>query len=280
MKRFLKNFYFQLLFISLIVYFIFHQLPISKQDPQTIYIGKNVLESIEFKNGYEESISKKELEKTIEQYIKNEIDYRNAVEMGLEKNDEIIKKILIGKYNFILEEFSNKDSIDEKVLKEFYQKNKVLYMLEPNLSFYHILKRYDLHENAKREADKILPTLLSNQNPSKYIPISDPFILPNHFVDAKMDEIKRDFGRDFYAKIITLQKNKWVGPIKSGIGYHLVFLNEINTNELKKFEDVKNQVKRDYIFEKNMIIKDSISNRERKNYNIIYSKEVKKILNK
>jgi len=180
-----------------------------------------------------------ELARIINNLIDEEILYREALSMGLDKNDTIIKRRLAQKISFLKEEsIPNSPSINE--LKDFFNKNKEKYFVQASFSFNHYF--FSINNDSLNRASKALIDI----NEDKQIN-SDPFYLGKSFGNETYRNIESNFGPDFSAKFIDAPINTWIGPIKSAYGHHIVLINSSTEGYIPKLEEVLQQVEVDYL---------------------------------
>ena len=180
-----------------------------------------------------------ELARIINNLIDEEILYREALSMGLDKNDTIIKRRLAQKISFLKEEsIPNTPSINE--LKDFFDKNKGKYFIQPSFSFNHYF--FSINNDSLNRASKALIDINENKQIN-----SDPFYLGKSFGNETYRNIESNFGPDFSTKFIDAPINTWIGPIKSAYGHHIVLINSSREGYIPNLENVLQQVEVDYL---------------------------------
>ena len=278
MLFYLNNFYVQLLSIGLVLFLIYQISPESVNEKE-IEIDERVMEGLARKYNGDSLTKKKDLKKWVKAYLREEVFYQNAVELGLEKNDEIIKRMLVSKYNFLMNEDVKAKNVDERTLKQYYLKNKNLYWKDPTVSLHQILYRHDKHDNPKEELLE-LKSKLTNAKADLYshLEYGDDFVYPKSLQDKSIDDIGKMFGSSLAKKLTTLPLEKWSEPTLSGMGYHLIWIENVKQNEVEDFKTVLPKVESDYKIELNRAYEDSIFKDNLKNYKVNYSNDVKKML--
>ncbi len=159
-------------------------------------------------------------------FIRSEVLYREALSKGLDQNDEIIRRRLIQKMDYIAEGFYDTvPAATEAALGTYYQAHLRDYYQPAKASFTHIYFNPRSHDNAGR-AVKSLKDLIDLEKPSanqagRY---GDRFLYQRAYADRTVSEIDSHFGAGFGATISNLAKNTWAGPIISDVGVHFVML--------------------------------------------------------
>lgn len=193
----------------------------------------------------------KELQGLIRAHLKEEVLYREALALGLEKDDTIVRRRLAQKMEFLITDITVPTEIDDKTLMGYYEKNSESYSRAAKLSFRHIYFNPDQRgERLMDEANAMLKTL---QDTGAATNVSqdygDRFMLGLQYHLVSTDEITREFGQEFSDKVAGLEINSWQGPIRSGYGVHLVYIQQRESASVYPFTEVRERVKNDYLFE-------------------------------
>ena len=177
-----------------------------------------------------------ELDGLIRDYIKEEVYFREAIRLGLETDDPIIRKRLRTKMEFLATaEIENADPTKAE-LEAYYKANEVRYVADPTYSFDQNYYGSDL-----AKARRSIPTL-NNSNLSSGLSIN----LPVNMEDAKASDIAREFGEGFAESLKALPKNRWAGPVQSGFGWHAVRIRRADAAALPPLTDIAQRVTNDW----------------------------------
>ena len=168
--------------------------------------------------------------------IEEEILYREALKLGLDQDDIIIKRRLVQKIMLL-----KKDSMpepDESELINFYQDNLDNYTSADGYSFEHLFfkKGPDAFNQAKNAALE-----------GYRLSAGDPFYAGDQFSNHTLSQIKDIFGNGFASALSSQTEGLWSDPITSAFGIHLVYISSTNPSRLKTFKEVKDLVKQDFI---------------------------------
>ena len=180
-----------------------------------------------------------ELARIINNLIDEEILYREALLLGLDQEDTIIKRRLAQKISFLKEE-SIPEIPTPKELNEYYKNNKEKYYIESSYTFTH----YYFSEN-DNSLERSLQALKSIQENNKVN--SDPFYLGKTFANEPLRNINTNFGKTFSKELMKADVNQWNGPLQSTYGHHLVYINSVNPGYIPEIEEVLRQVEVDFL---------------------------------
>ena len=178
-----------------------------------------------------------ELNGLIDAYIREEVYYREAMRMGLEANDTIVRRRMVQKLTFLTEDVATAAPPEEAALQDFYASNIDTYTRPERLSFRHRYFSVDRRENA--EADAI--AALENAEIA-----GDPFMLQRAYAERSEREIGDLFGRQFAEDLFALSGGGWLGPVRSAYGWHLVQLEGRLPQAEIPFEEVRERVTADF----------------------------------
>lgn len=185
------------------------------------------------------------LDKLIDQYVESEIYYKEALKLNLDHNDEIIKRRLKQKYQFLAQDLADFNHPTEENLLNFYQKNNDQYRSERSMSFYQYYISPDNYNDPYSMAVQLY-NRLKETTPEDVNNLGDNIHLDRHQNQQNESEIRRNFGSDFTELLLDLDQTGWHQPIRSGLGYHVIYIEEINPSEELDFSFVKNKVEEDW----------------------------------
>ena len=190
-----------------------------------------------------------QLNAMIGQYIDDEIMYREAEKMGLEKEDEIVRRRLIQKYRFINRDLSVLKTPSENELVDYYKQNARLFQDSATVSFTHIYFSRDVigDETARAKALEVLSRLTKKTVPHRAPELGDPFGLQYDYTDADKSQVTQQFGASEMTDALFQQKmGQWFGPVRSGYGWHLVLITDSKTARAQHYADIKDKVRQCY----------------------------------
>ncbi len=221
----------------------------SELDSDRIRVGSARIEQIKtaWKKQFSRAPTEKELDNLIEQFVQEEVLYREALALGLEKEDSIVRRRLAQKMRFLIQDVSDRDLPQEAELNEFFEKNRQRFRSPARISFTHIYFNRDRRgNNALNDAENMLIGLQASHReraPEK----GDPFMLNHDYVRVSRQETTRLFGKAFAKGLFVLKSGPWQGPIPSSYGVHLVRIAEHIPARLPEFSEVAERVRQEFI---------------------------------
>ncbi len=186
-----------------------------------------------------------ELYALIENRIQEEVLYREALAMGLDKDDTIVRRRMAQKMEFLAEDVASAREPTSEELKTWFAKNAALFSQSARASFRLLYFSPDKRGLAARaDAVDALPKLSGKTSTwPGAARLGDRFMLSDFMADRAPDQVARDFGPPFARELFAQKPGVWTGPIESGYGWHLVFLESLTPERVPAFEEVEPEVK-------------------------------------
>jgi hypothetical protein len=210
--------------------------------------------------------TERELMGLVDSYVKEEVYYREALALGLDQNDTILRRRLMQKMEFLSNDLAELNTPDESALNKYFLDNQEKYELPAQVSFTHIYFSLD-KRGAKAFEDA--KNVLSELNTLRASEKGDSFMLQYDFVQETPFEVERLFGKGFAEELFTLGINTWQGPIESGYGLHLVRVSEKVDSRMPELALVIDKVRTDLMFERRQKMNKEIYEKFKERYEIV-----------
>ena len=208
-----------------------------------------------------------ELARIINNLIDEEILYREALLLGLDQEDTIIKRRLAQKISFLKEESIPEIPTTEE-LNEYYKNNKEKYYIESSFTFTHYY--FSEINNSLERSQQALKALQDNSKVK-----SDPFYLGKTFANEPLRNINTNFGESFSNELMTADLAVWNGPFESTYGHHIVYINSVIPGYIPEIEEVLRQVEVDFLQIKREQAVKGFLNNIRSEYTIFINPDLK-----
>jgi parvulin-like peptidyl-prolyl isomerase len=168
-----------------------------------------------------------ELKGLVEDYVAEEVYYREAVAMGLDRDDTVIRRRLRQKMEFISEDIANSVEPSEAQLQEYLADNPGKFARPAELSLRQVyLNAGRRGDSVRADAEKLLAELQAGRGPADLAEAGDPTMLPATMEAASPQAIANAFGQEFAQQVDEAPVGQWSGPIESAFGLHLVRVDE------------------------------------------------------
>ena len=205
-----------------------------------------------------------ELDALVEGYVREEIFYREALAMGLDRDDPLVRRRLRMKLEFMLEDLSTQ-KVDDSLLATYLQQNADEFRTEIELTFMQLYLDPERRPQFEADAREILAQLNDGADPAEF---GDPTLVPRVFQFEPESIIARDFGPEFAREIANLPLGSWQGPLYSPFGVHLVKVEKRFDARLPALDEIREQVLREYQADKRSEQKDLAFERLREDYEV------------
>lgn len=210
-----------------------------------------------------------ELKNLIEDFVREEVYYREALASGLDKEDSIIRRRLIEKMEFLSQEIASGDP-SEKELQDYFDRNRERFKLPPQIAFSHIFFSPSKRGAALQgDVSHVLTALRNASNKATAAAaFGDAFMLQNEYPLQTPDEIRALFGGEFSVALFKLHPGDWQGPIRSSYGLHLVRITQYQRAHSPELNEVRTQVVTDFKNERLQTAAEKYYSRLRQRYTV------------
>jgi peptidyl-prolyl cis-trans isomerase C len=212
-----------------------------------------------------------ELERLVENKVQQEILYREALAMGLDKDDEIVKRRMAQKMQFLAEDVAAAREPTTAELKSWFEKNGAKFAQPPRLSFRHLYFSSDRRgTRARDDAEQALAKLAGQPVDAKIAgSLADPFMFQEFYRDRAPEYLAKEFGPPFALALAKLPPGSWQGPVESGFGWHLVFVDTLIPGRVPAFEEVEPDVRTAWLNEQKALAWEKAYKEMRAKYTVL-----------
>tara|TARA_B110000211_G_scaffold121781_1_gene140506 strand:+ start:49 stop:924 length:876 start_codon:yes stop_codon:yes gene_type:complete len=176
-----------------------------------------------------DALSAEDRQRLVDDYAREEALFRDAMELNLDKNDQIIRRRLIQKMDYLAQGFYDEATpLTEEDLRKYYDEHLEEYKKLASGTFTHVFISTERHssEQAQVIAAELQKTLNAESVPFENAPrYGERFLYNRNYVNRDDDEIGSHFGTEFQEQVFAFEVgDKWQGPVQSTYGWHLVLL--------------------------------------------------------
>jgi hypothetical protein len=239
------------------------------QDDRKIVVSARQVEQLSalWQKQWRRPPTAQELNGLIDSFVREEVLYREAKSLGLDRDDTVVRRRLAQKIEFLAQDLATQAEPSEAELEAFFQEHPEIFEEPPSVTFDHVyVSRDSRGAAADSDAAEILGALRGGADPSDQ---GDRFMLQRRYVRKAPDEVARHFGSRFAAEVIELPTGEWVGPVESGYGIHLVFVESLEEAYLPEFTEVKQQVRDEYFSFRRREVDELFYSKLREGYDVV-----------
>jgi len=186
-----------------------------------------------------------EMRSLVESRIREEILYREALELGLDQGDTIVKRRLAQKMEFLFEDVSALREPGAGELEAFFAENSARFAQPARVTFRQLYFSPDRRgARARDDATSALEKLASERVDSDAAgALADPFMFQDYYGDRPYEQVATAFGPGFADALFRTEPGSWQGPVQSGYGWHLVYVDARTPESTPAFEEVEADVR-------------------------------------
>ena len=190
-----------------------------------------------------------ELKGLVEDFVKQEILYREALAMGLDRDDIVIRRRLAQQLELLANDLAAQREPTEDALVTYLKENAEKYQVPARISFSHVYFSVDRRgAQAEADAQALLDGLRVGSVPSDQRGnLGDPFMLQSDYSGVTSQETERLFGTRFAEGVFELEPGLWQGPVASSYGLHLVRVLEKTEPRAPELDEVRDRVRLDWM---------------------------------
>jgi hypothetical protein len=212
-----------------------------------------------------------ELARLVENKVQQEILYREALAMGLDRDDEIVKRRMAQKMQFLAEDVAAAREPTSAELKTWFESNSGKFAQPPRLSFRHLYFSPDRRgARARDDAEQALAKLVGQPVDAKIAgSLADPFMFQEYYRDRAPEFLGKEMGPQFVLSVAKLTPGSWQGPIESGFGWHLVFVDTAIPGRVPSFEEIEPEVRTAWLGEQKALAWEKSYKQMRAKYTVL-----------
>jgi hypothetical protein len=270
------------LFIGAAIYLLYGVFaePAMEETDRTIVVSAGEIEWMQtsWQKRWNRPPTAAEFDGLIQQYIKETVLYREALTMGLNKHDQVIRRRLAQKLEFLAKDLVALTPPTEEELQAYFAEHQNRYQEPARYTFTQVYLDPDKRGDATlTDAEKIKTTLIAKGDAIEEAgALGDAFMLQNYYPEKDSLEIQKLFGSGFAESLIDLSPGQWHGPVLSGYGTHLVYVHAVNEPPATVLAEVRERVTQDWTTEKSEELNEKFYANLRDHYTVVIEKPAEK----
>ena len=220
--------------------------------------------------------SPQEMQSLVDARVREEILYREALALGLDKDDAIVRRRLAQKMEFLFEDVAALRKPTQGELRAWFEKHATRFV-RPGRATFRLLyfspdrRGQRTREDAARALAKIASKPMDSPDAAA---LADPFMFQDYYADRAPGEVAKTFGTGFAKALFALAPGAWAGPIESGYGWHLVWIDSLTPARVPAFEEVESEVETGWIEEQRAEIREKAFAAMRARYQVVVPKDM------
>jgi PPIC-type PPIASE domain len=222
--------------------------------------------------------TEQELKGLVDDYIRDEVFYREGRAAGLDRDDVIIRRRVRQKMEFLAEDMAAVEPTEEQ-LTAYLASHPERFRTDERLTFHHVFlsatRRGSAMENDSKELASTLVRAGATENAAA---LGDPFLLGEEFRSLSQGDVARTFGDAFVKQISAVEPGRWQGPIPSSFGLHFVFVDERTPGSQPPLDTIRQSVQTEWLNERRLEAEQALYRKLRDHYEIVVESPAKAAL--
>lgn len=210
--------------------------------------------------------TREELQSLVDDFVSEEMGYREAVAMGLDADDTIVRRRMRQKIEFMIEDGAAGEPPSEADLQAWLDQHPEKFRMPERRALQQVLMSGDKRgASARVDAEAALVQLRAGADPAR---LGDKSMLPEAIPLTTQEGVSSLFGAGFAEAVFAGAKGGWFGPVSSPFGEHLVKLVDVEEGRAAPLAEVVDRVQADWVAARRDAARDEFHARMRKRYDI------------
>lgn len=206
-----------------------------------------------------------ELQDLIALRVREEVLSREALKLGLDRDDVIVRRRLAQKFDFLTQDLIPVREPSDVELTAYLDAHADRYQTRTLMNFSQVYFSPERRPSSEEEAREALRALRAGGDPRS---IGDPTLLESEVRDETQDQVSRQFGGAFATAVLDLEPGIWSGPVRSTYGWHLVRAVSRSSGKAPPLAEVRSAVARDWAGDQRRAANDDLIRRLQGRYQI------------
>jgi PPIC-type PPIASE domain len=213
--------------------------------------------------------TEEELQGLVDDYIREEVFYREGRAAGFDRDDVVIRRRVRQKMEFLAEDVAAADPTEEQ-LATFLASHPERFRTPGRLTFRHVfLSETRRGSTIESDSKQLAHQLAHTGATERAVELGDPFLLGEEFRSISESEVANTFGENFAKQIAAVDVGRWQGPFLSGFGLHFVFVDERTPGSLPALAAVRQAIHKEWLNERRLESEKAFYRKLRDRYEII-----------
>lgn len=210
--------------------------------------------------------TREELQSLVDDFVSEEVGYREAIAMGLDADDTIVRRRMRQKIEFVIEDGAASEAPSDTDLQAWLDANPEKFAKPERRALRQVLLSADRRgARARADAEAALDALRGGGDPGS---LGDPSMLPSAVPLTSQEGLANLFGPDFASAAFAHTGDTWFGPVSSPFGEHLVLVIDVEAAREVQLPEVLDRVRADWIETRRSEARDAFHARMRERYDI------------
>lgn len=248
MRRILREPLVHFLAIGALMFAVYAQVSDRNSDPAEIVVDQGQIDAMtaSFERTWRRTPTSEEVKALIDGYVREEVMYREGVAMGLDRDDQIIRRRVGQKVEFLAESMNGVPEPSDAVLQAYYDAHRERFASPARFTFRQVYLGADPGTATDANAAQLLAQLNKLGDSDATLEMGRATQLEASMTLASSTDIERTFGEKFAQALVATAPGAWHGPVASEYGLHFVRVRERVAAQTPALDEVRERVKREW----------------------------------
>lgn len=245
LKRFLKEPLLHFLILGLVLFAAYDIVgPTGAGKPDNVVVTTAKIEQLAsvFVLTWQRPPNAEELKGLIDDYVKEEIYSREALALGLDKDDPVIRRRLRQKLEFVNEAGVDAAAPTDADLETYLRAHPAEFEKEPTMALQQVFLNPQRHGDTIEQDAAAIRNILRANPSADLTTFGDVTLLPSELPLSSKTAIAQTFGPEFADALDKVPPGEWTGPISSGFGLHIVRVSKRQAGGFPELSDIREAV--------------------------------------
>jgi peptidyl-prolyl cis-trans isomerase C len=221
-------------------------------------------------------LTEEEMQALVDARVREEILYREALALGLDKDDAIVRRRMAQKMEFLFEDVAALREPTAEELRTWFQDNAERFTRPARATFRHLYFSPDRRgANARADSARALAKIAGKpMDAPEATALADPFMFQDYYPDRTPEDVRKLFGPGFARALFAIAPGAWAGPIESGYGWHVVWVDAMTPARVPAFEEVGRDVKTAWLEDRRADMREKTFEAMRARYTVVLPKDL------
>jgi hypothetical protein len=263
------------LLIGLAIYLLYGAVaePVPEESDKSIVVSAGEVEWMRtnWQKRWNRSPTPEELDGLVQQYIRETVLYREALTMGLNQHDQVVRRRLAQKLEFLAKDLVALTPPTDAELLAYFEAHRDRYQEPALYTFTQVFIDPDKRgDTTLTDAEAIKAALIASDDAIEAAgALGDDFMLQSYYPEKDPLEIRKLFGSGFADSLLELSPGKWHGPVLSGYGTHVVYVSSVSDPPPPVFSELRERVVEEWTAERSEELNEQFYANLRESYTIV-----------
>jgi len=255
--------------------------PTGEEARRVLVTGSDLMQlRARFQRTWQRPPTEQELRGALEQFIRQEVLYREALARGYDRDDLVVRRAMQQKMEFLAQSQATREPPTDEEVEAYFTLRQERYRTPAVVDFAQVFVNPDAHQaDVEGVAGNLLERLRrEDPDPSAVASLGDPIMLRAVYSGQTEQDLRSQFGESFAEAVLAQEPGAWDGPVPSGYGLHLVKVLHRQDSRVPDWKQVAQQIVGDMEYDARAAAKEQLYQEIAQTYQVVLDPRVRELL--